>query len=527
MPPTILPNVAAPPLGVAVGYGALQQYMRDRQFALERQQVVGNQGLQAASLNQRAREAAQDAAQNQQRLQLAAMQASSDAQFRQQQALQQAYQFEAGRGDRAYEFDTQAQQRAYEFEQGLVPSERDQFLADQQQAAQQRSAELRVWADRQEIGQREEVQLKELKRKVGEIEAMPWSRQEKDEALSIVKTGIDPLERRAAQTQISRMEQQSKLVEEQAKKAAALENEVQAIRSQGVEQRIKQVTLPSGEKVNVMVQPDGKMDLIQGSRTQQQKPIDEAALWGEAQKMVLDQYKARGVEGDRLNDQQLLKDVRGQFELLRLLKGAQGGQPQPGPAPGAGGGVPGPGAPPPLPGVPGAEPPPFVPEPQGRAIDPYDAGTQTPEQGEITKSLIQAGNRIAEADLPPERRDQLIQLQQAALELYARFGSLDAMPPDAREAFDGIKDQLKSVQAPSAQERASKAAEAERKRLEPYERVRKSYGVLLDARRKAADAERRADTRPDDNAAWEAWSKAQDDLRRAELEYEEARAGGQ
>jgi hypothetical protein len=198
----VIPQTGPLPLGVVSNYGALEQYMKDRDYALNRQQVVGNQQLQSASLAQRANESAQQA-------QLALM-----------QGRQKAYEFEVDTARRAYEFDTGVQQNydrmeqgAYEFEASRQPSELDYFRQEESLGKMQKSAELQIWANSQEITQKEEAGLRQMKRKVAEVEALPWSREEKDDAIAMLKTDIDPLERRQKMTQQRAVESRAQQME--------------------------------------------------------------------------------------------------------------------------------------------------------------------------------------------------------------------------------------------------------------------------------------------------------------------------
>jgi hypothetical protein len=205
--PLPIPASPAPPIGAAIAYGARQSYERDREFSLQAQQVAAN-----------------IAAQQQQ------------AQLRQQQARQEAYQFEANKflqaqqmQQRAYEFDVGAdldyarqEEQAYQFDASRMPSERDVFQSNVEIQRQERSAELRVWAAEQETTIQEQARLKEMKRRVSEVEQMPWSREEKDEALSILKSGIDPLERRTARTQQKATEERLRSLEMENDQAAQM-----------------------------------------------------------------------------------------------------------------------------------------------------------------------------------------------------------------------------------------------------------------------------------------------------------------
>ena len=194
---TVLPSQQAAPLGVAVSYGALEQYMKDRDFALNQQQVVGNQQLQAQSLAQRAREAS--------------MQASLDSARLQQQGAM----FGAEQRQRAYEFDAKLGEDQYRFDMSRVPSELDVFQQEAALEKMEKSAELQVWANGQEMSQQEAARLKEMRRRVGEVEAMPWTREEKDEALAVIKAGIDPLDRKQQRQQIKNMQAQEQLIMQQ------------------------------------------------------------------------------------------------------------------------------------------------------------------------------------------------------------------------------------------------------------------------------------------------------------------------
>jgi hypothetical protein len=249
--PLPIPSTPAPPIGAAIAYGARQSYEKDREFALQAQQISAN-----------------IAAQQQQ------------AQLRQQQARQEAYQFEANKflqaqqmQQRAYEFDVGAdldysrqEEQAYQFDQSRQPSERDVFQSQVEFDRRQQSAELQVWAAEQEVTIQEQSKLKEMKRRVSEVEAMPWSREEKDEALSILKTGIDPLERRTRRTQEQREQEELRRMATQTDTAAQ-----QITRKQMAQSKILQ---QQGVDVEMEVESD---PVVRGAR-EQARQVQEAVM---------------------------------------------------------------------------------------------------------------------------------------------------------------------------------------------------------------------------------------------------------
>lgn len=187
--------------GVSAGYGALEQYQRDRQFALQQAQV-----------------------QNQ------------IEQSQRHQQLQEA-----------------------QFFAGQEPSQRDLWLGQQQQQAQEQRVKLHADLQQMELTQKEEMRLQQMKSAIADVQAdTSLSQEEKDDFSLQLKTGIDPLQQRKARSAIAHQEQQDQLLEEQAAKQSQITAKHAAFQAKSLPERIVKVQHPdTGESVYMFEESPG------------------------------------------------------------------------------------------------------------------------------------------------------------------------------------------------------------------------------------------------------------------------------
>lgn len=205
MPITFEPAQPVAP-GASAGYGAAQIMQANNPLFVRQQEMAMQYQLQAAGI----------AAQQQ-----AAAQANASHQ----------------EGIRAQRDMAQAQ---LEREGQVTPAQA--FAADAQMALQAQHADLAVWANSQEMTAAEALRLQREKAAVGDImNRQDWTDQEKADAVTLLRTRIDPAEQRLKATQQKHIQSQMQLETQRAMKLKNDEMAQSKLDAQTFEERTRPI----------------------------------------------------------------------------------------------------------------------------------------------------------------------------------------------------------------------------------------------------------------------------------------------
>lgn len=442
--------------GISAGYGRVVQNERDRAFALKQ-----------AALQAEMREQA----------------------FRQQLAA------------------AQVRQQAYQFDAARQVSPRDEFMAAQQEQETRLRYELQADLLQQELSQKEQVRLSQLKQQMGYVDEQvaggTLTREEGMEYKLQLKTQIDPLQKRLAQTRVQQEQMQTKMIEQQANQQAEMFQRVQQFyagklysqksdgswmdrqgrpvftkdgknffdandrplppQGQSLQDRIQEVDLGDGRVMKGVAMPDGRVQWFDPPQPRPAMNFDK--LFEEVSKQVKEQEmdipeisktdeKGKKVVDPALREELIQRRFKQRVALIeKMLRprggpaGREGDQGRP---------------------VPGMRP-----FPQHRiditAPDERDRFLEPPQRAAVG-GFREAYQRVQSLNLPPEQRQTFVDALYRLRDRLMKYGSLDAVP-DSEE--DEMVRDLKKLE----ELRGKKAREAARQQdnKTPLEKAREDY----------------------------------------------------
>lgn len=369
------------------------------------------------------------------------------AEFDERERLQtQALQFRQREGA-----DELAQRRGEAIAR-MQPSERDLFLAQnenlQQTAAQearlqqqQQMAQLQASLQQQELSFKENIRLQEMRNRLAEVMSADFlSDEEKMQAAFLLKTNIDPLELRQRNAQTQKLE----LAKQQMADQMAFQRVLQSGDQQAITQAFGSRVIPadpmSGRPAGY-INSKGDWEPLGsgGGKAAEDKPFDNANALKQAQAEADVAYPPRPDEitgkPSRTEEnvsymQQVWQRLRGEFDQTRM------GRQQQGPAQGMR--PPQQQAAPPAPGsVPAMHPR------TGNVMKPYKVGEpETPEQKRVVAIYGDMRDRmrywVGRSNVPeklPEYEAHMDEL----LRLDAAYGSPAGMPEAVRARYNEIR----------------------------------------------------------------------------------------
>lgn len=337
-------------MGISAGAGALQQYESDRSFYQKQQQI-------------------------------------------QQQAQQQRFQQELA---------------AAQFQASQVPSQKDQWQADQASEGQKQKYDLQAQLQQTELTQAETMRLSRLKNALGQVAADDnLSDSEKADAITKLKTGIDPLQQRAAQTKQKQEELQFKAMQAQMVQQETIAQANAVFRAKSMEERVAVVKHPeTGEELHMFEEKPGHWAPIpwgseheKGTRGRARSgapdaPIDTSKIWADAVKSNTSK------ETGKVDMEAAMAQVDAIVAHMNKQRAAS------------------------TPATP-AKPQPFS-----------MAQPNTPEQKVIVEKFQEAVSKIDEANISPEAKTQAKSYLKEAETVLAKYGSEAAMPEDVRKSYN-------------------------------------------------------------------------------------------
>lgn len=224
------PEPMAP--AISQGFGATQQFSQDLPTIQRARDTIAQQYAIAAQLHQR---------------QLESLQHSEDqAATRRQQQDQ--------------------------FNAGQSPSMRDLYLSGQQMAGQAMQIEgqqnlqrqgfqLQAQLSQTQLTQSENLRLQRLRNAVGEVNAREdWSDQEKQDAIVLLSTGINPLAQRQAAAQEQHIRLTNTRMGQQIAEHDSREQERTQFRNNNYQDNIRVVEDRDGNEHSVVIKPNGEID---------------------------------------------------------------------------------------------------------------------------------------------------------------------------------------------------------------------------------------------------------------------------
>jgi hypothetical protein len=391
--------------------------------------------LEAQRMQQQANAAA--AANAQAANQHAAALAQQVAQFR--EGLQQtAY-------DRAADRDVEAQQFATRVQQAPI-------LAEQHAA-------LTAWVNQQEMTQADTMRLQKLQAALSEVMANDTLTPEEKSLYAMhLKTGIDPLQQRAKQTQMKHMEEQNRILMDQHKRNTQLQDLHDRYNAQTAQERLEVVQLPDGS--NAFFMPDGKGGKVQikqdTPKPEKPVPFDVAKAIKEAE--IEADAAVPPTENDTGKLVRSAENAQYKFKVLQRMRAEHERA-----HPVGGKGVVAPAAAAPV----AAEPPPAEGPPPAKPFDPKKLADATPPQRQVVTNLYQFKRLVAlKPSLSTEDRLRLDGLAEDAAQMFAAAGSVDNMMPADQKRFTTILEQLRDATRQAAP--APAAAPAGRPDHNPY-----------------------------------------------------------
>jgi len=239
--------------------------------------------------------------------------------LRQQQLNQSAQQHAASLAMQRAQLD----EHAYEFDASRLPSQRDTFHAQVQQDNMVHHAVTQSWLNQQQLTQGEEMRLQRMRNTQSEImDDENLTDDQKKDALTMLRTGMDPLQRRQAATVAKQHEVQLRSQMMQNAQMVAQQTEDDKIRSMSASQRVQPIRSERGDVIgHELMMPGGRSHFIPAgtergmSIMDRHRILSDARSWAEnrikistgPQAVPLPKITVNGVER-AMNEDELIQD---------------------------------------------------------------------------------------------------------------------------------------------------------------------------------------------------------------------------
>lgn len=302
-------------------------------------------------------------------------------------------------------------------------------------------ARAAVWANQQELSQAETLRLQRLQGQVDYVmSADIFTPDQKADLITQLRTGIDPLKQKLERTQAKRQQQQEQQLMQRNALIEAMRGEDRAAATAAAQKLYFQIpgrdTDADGNPLYYQADDKGMVVPVEEHKSAKSvaakavKPFDAARAMKDAQAEAdvayppqTDSLTGRTVrsEQNQLYMQNLWRQRRADHLAL-----SGGGQPQ---------------------GPQGPQQPGTRPQPAFNLGDDFEKWA--PEQGRQVEAWQEVGRQVNR--LRGLTQEQLVMYDQqvkTGMQLLARYGSVERMPPAEQQLYERIKQSLRGVTAP-------------------------------------------------------------------------------